>query len=87
MRKAIGSVLLLVQLSAGIAVAAPLTDRERQRLIAHLDMTASWLADEVSGLSADQLAFLRAPEAWTILEVLDHLVVVGPIDWRNSRAP
>ena len=75
-----------MQLSAGIAVAAPLTDRERQRLIAHLDMTASWLTDEVSGLSPDQLAFRRAPEAWTILEVIDHLVVVGPIYWQDLQS-
>ncbi len=86
MRKAIGSLVLFMQFSAGIAVAAPLTDRERQRLIAHLDMTASWLTDEVSGLSPDQLAFRRAPDAWTILEVLDHLVVVGPIYWQDLQS-
>ena len=86
MRKAIASVVVLMQLSAGIAVAAPLTERERQRLIAHLDMTASWLTDEVSGLSADQLAFRHAPGAWTILEVIDHLLVVGPIYWQDLQS-
>src|SRR4029450_7405638 len=85
MRKAIGSVLLFMQFSAGIAVGAPLTDRERQRLLAPLDMTASWLTDEVSGLSPAQLAFRRAPDAWTILEVLDHLLVVGPIYWQDLQ--
>jgi len=82
----VGSVLLVMQFSAGNAVAAPLTDRERQRLIAHLDMTASWLTDEVTGLTPDQLAFRRAPDAWTILEVVDHLVVVGPIYWQDLQA-
>jgi hypothetical protein len=86
MRNAIGCLVLLTQLGAGMAAAAPLTDRERQRLIAHLDMTASWLADEVSGLSPDQLAFRRAPEAWTILEVVDHLLVVGPIYWQDLQS-
>ena len=86
MNKTIGSLVLLMQLSAGIAVAAPLTDRERQRLISHLDMSLSWLTDEVSSLSPDQLAFRRAPDAWTILEVLDHLVVVGPIYWQDLQS-
>jgi len=85
MRKVIGSLVLLMQFSTGMAVAAPLTNPERQRLIAHLDMTLSWLTDEVSGLSPDQLAFRRAPDSWTILEVLDHLVVVGPIYWQDLQ--
>jgi len=82
----VGSVLLIMQVSAGIAVAALLTDRERQRLISHLDMSLSWLTDEVSGLTPEQLAFRRAPDAWTILEVLDHLVVVGPIYWEDLQS-
>lgn len=65
--------------------AAPLTEMERQRLIAHLDMTESWLADEVAGLSSAQLRFRRAPEAWTIMEVIDHLVLVGPIYWQDLQ--
>ena len=85
MRRAIIGVILLWQLGAGMAAAAPMTDRERQRLIAHLEMTGSWLIDEVSGLSPAQLAFRRAPGAWTILEVLDHLVVVGDIYWQDLQ--
>ncbi len=85
MRKTIASVILLTQFSVGIS-AAPLTERERQRLIAHLDMTASWLTDEVSSLSPGQLAFRRAPESWTIMEVIDHLLVVGPIYWQDLQS-
>ena len=85
MRKAIASIILLTQFSAGIS-AAPLTERERQRLIADLNMTASWLSDEVSGLSPGQLAFRRAPEAWTIMEVIDHLLMVGPIYWQDLQS-
>ena len=48
-------------------------------------MTGSWLQDELSGLSTAQLAFRRAPDAWTILEVFDHLVVVGPIYWNDLQ--
>jgi DinB superfamily len=85
MRKIIAPFMLLWPLSAGVSAAAPLTAQERQRLISHLEMTASWLVDEVSGLSPTQLAFRRAPEAWTILEVVDHLVVVGPIYWQDLQ--
>lgn len=84
MRKVTASVILLTMFSVGMS-SAPLTERERQRLLAHLDMTESWLTDEVSGLSPDQLAFRRAPGAWTIVEVLDHLLVVGPIYWQDLQ--
>jgi hypothetical protein len=65
--------------------AAPITDLERQRLVAHLEMTEGWLLDELSGLSSAQLAFRPAPDAWNILEVLEHLVVVGPIYWQDLQ--
>ena len=85
MRTAIVSIVLVWQISAGTSAAAPLTALERQRLVAHLEMTASWLVDEVSDLSAAQMAFRRTPEAWTILEVIDHLAVVGPIYWQDLQ--
>lgn len=65
--------------------AGPLTEQERQRLIAHLEMTEHWLIDEVSRLSPAQLAFRPAPDAWSILQVVDHLVVVGPIYWQDIQ--
>jgi hypothetical protein len=73
-------------LFAGISVNADeITPVERQRLVAHLEMTAAWLTDEVSHLSQAQLDFRRAPGAWTILEVLEHLVVVGPVYWNDLQ--
>jgi len=86
MRKVVAAAIVLVSLSSGTPVAAPLTDLERQRLIAHLDMTAGWLVDEVSGLSTAQLSFRRGPGTWSILEVLDHLNVTGDIYWRALQA-
>ena len=77
---------LLCMLFAETSTAAPLTEQERQRLIAHLSMTEGWLADEVAGLSPAQLTFRRAPGTWTILEVVDHLLVVGPIYWQDLQA-
>jgi hypothetical protein len=67
------------------AQAASLTRLERQRLIAHLEMTESWLVDEVSGLSAAQLRFRPSPEAWSILQVVEHLSITDPIYWRQFR--
>ena len=79
------SATLLWLLFTGTSNAAPLTEQERQRLIAHLNMTEGWLVDEVSGLSQAQLAYRRASGTWTILEVVDHLLVVGPIYWQDLQ--
>jgi hypothetical protein len=64
---------------------AELTPIERQHLVAHLEMTAGWLTDEVSQLSRAQLEFRSAPGTWSILEVLDHLVMVGDIYWEDLQ--
>jgi uncharacterized membrane protein len=65
--------------------AAPLTELERQRLVAHLEMTASWLVGEVSGVSRAQLEFRPSADAWSIIQVIDHLVVVAPIYWQDLQ--
>jgi hypothetical protein len=70
-------------LSAAISlVAAPISDREREHLVAHLEMTQTWLVDEVSPLSAAQLNFRAAPDRWTIAEVVQHLAISEPNYWR-----
>ena len=84
MRKRMLAAAFVVAAEA-IPTATPITELERQRLIAHMQMTASWLEDEVSSLSAAQAAFRPSATSWTILEVLDHLVVVGPIYWNNLQ--
>ena len=66
--------------------AAAMTALERQRLVAHLEMTNAWLPDEVSGLSPAQLQFRPAPGAWSILEVAEHLTIASPIYWRQFHA-
>jgi hypothetical protein len=85
LREWIGGVVIVCLIATGSAATAPITPLERQRLVAHLEVTASWLADELANLSPAQLTFRRAPGAWTILEVLDHLVVVGPIYWQDLQ--
>ena len=81
---------LLILLCSALAAspspaAAQLTAMERQRLIAHLDMTAAWLDDELKGLSPAQLEFRASPGSWSILQVLDHLVLVGDIYWQDLQ--
>ena len=80
MRKApvISTLLFFATMSLG---AAELSERDRQHLIAHMDMTASWFIDEVSGLTQAQLDFRRDADTWTIMEVIEHVVMVGPIYW------
>jgi hypothetical protein len=80
---------LAVAVIALTASAAPsagaITEQERQHLLAHLDMTAAWLVDEVSGLTPAQIEFRPGPEEWSIAEVLEHLVMVGEIYWQDLR--
>jgi hypothetical protein len=80
-------IVVALPLAVGVcsAAAAPMTRLERQRLVAHLEMTESWLVDEVSGLSPAQLHFRRAPDAWNILEVIEHLNVAEPIYWEDLQ--
>jgi hypothetical protein len=85
MRRTVAVVGVALTLSGGLPVTAAVTELERQRLVAHLDMTAGWLVDEVSGLTTAQIEFRRAPDAWTIAEVVEHLVVVAPIYWQDLQ--
>jgi hypothetical protein len=72
---------MLLLLGSVLPARAEITPAERQRLLAHLEMTSAWLADEVATLSPAQIEYRRAPGTWNILEVVEHLVVVGPIYW------
>jgi hypothetical protein len=65
--------------------AASMSQVERDRLVSHLEMTGSWLADEVSGLSEAQLKFRPAPGKWTILDVVEHLTVAEPQYWHDLK--
>jgi len=79
------AVLSALALGVGSAAAAPMTGLERQRLVAHLEMTGTWLPDEVSGLSPAELQFRAAPGTWTIMDVVEHLLVADPIYWQDLQ--
>lgn len=65
---------------------AAMTKMEREHVVAHMQMTESWLIDEVSSLSPAQLNFRMAPGRWTILEVVEHLVIAEPTYWQQLQA-
>ena len=81
-----GLAILAVWGSAASPVAAQMNDLERQRLVAHMEMTAGWLIDEVAVLSDAQFRFQPAPDRWSIARVLEHLVVVAPIYWKDLQS-
>jgi hypothetical protein len=60
----------------------PPDDLERQRLIAHFEMTESWLADEVTHLTPEQLKFRPSPKAWNILDCVEHLDLAEAEYWK-----
>ena len=64
------------------AFARPITQQEREHVVAHLQMTQAWLTDEVSPLSVAQLNFRPAPDRWTVAEVIQHLVIAEPNYWK-----
>ena len=80
--------LIALVVCAGVVrpPAAALSPVERQHLVAHLEMTAAWLADEIRGLTDAQIDFHPEPDAWSIAQVVEHLVVVAPIYWRDLQA-
>ena len=70
---------------ASSAFAGPMTAGERQRLIAHFEMTDAWLDSEVSGLSDAQLKFKITPESWSVEEVVMHLAIAEPQYWTSFK--
>jgi hypothetical protein len=70
---------------ASTAVAGPMTVGERQRLVAHLEMTESWLESEVNNLSDAQLKFKMTPESWSVEEVVKHLAIAEPQYWSQFK--
>jgi hypothetical protein len=76
---------LLVLVLAGSlrpSPAEPMKQGERDRLIAHLEMTENWLRDEVRSLTAEQWRFRSSPEKWSVLDVVEHLTIAEPQYWK-----
>lgn len=67
-----------------ILAAAP-SDIDRQHLVAHFEMTGSWLADEVSNLTPEQLRFRPTPTSWNILDCVEHLDLAEAEYWKMMQ--
>ena len=65
--------------------AEPMTAGERQRLLAHFEMTEAWLLSETDGLSNAQLTFRMTPESWSIQDVVEHLAIAEPQYWQQVQ--
>ena len=83
MTKLILTALALAVSSA--AFAGPMTAGDRQRLVAHFEMTESWLDSEVLGLSDAQRKFKMTPESWSVEEVVMHLAIAEPQYWDQFK--
>jgi hypothetical protein len=81
----IAAPLVVLTLVASSAAAGPMTAGERQRLVAHFEMTEAWLEDEVKHLSPAQLAFKMTPESWSVEEVVMHLAIAEPQYWEQFK--
>lgn len=77
--------VVALTLLASNAIAGPMTAGERQRLVAHLEMTESWLQDEVRHLSDAQLKFKMTPTSWSVEEVVMHLAIAEPQYWDHFK--
>jgi len=64
------------------AFASPMSQIEREHLVAHLEMTQAWLTDEVSSLSPAQFNYRPAPDRWTVAEAIQHLAISEPNYWK-----
>lgn len=80
------SAMFLFALAAVLPLAGePMTQGDRQRVVAHLEMTESWLVSEVENLSDAQMKFRPTPESWSITEVVEHLAIAEPQYWQRIK--
>ena len=85
MRIAAAAPVVAFTLLASVAFAGPMTPGERQRLVAHFEMTEAWLEDEVKNLSDAQLKFKMTPTSWSVEEVVMHLAIAEPQYWSQFK--
>jgi hypothetical protein len=84
MRRFVACFALSVVVTAPLA-AEPMKAGDRQRLLAHLEMTENWLVSELNGLSAAQMTFRMTPDSWSIAEVTEHLAIAEPQYWQQVQ--
>jgi hypothetical protein len=78
----LSALALAASLNAVPAGADPMTSGDRQRLVAHLEMTESWLVSELAGLSDAQLS-QASPPADRSKDVVEHPGIAEPQYWKQ----
>jgi hypothetical protein len=78
-------VVTALAIAAAPSLASPLTTGDRQRVLAHLEMTESWLVSEVQSLTPQQFTFQMTPDSWSVLEVVEHLGIAEPQYWQRVQ--
>ncbi|MEO8028104.1 MAG: DinB family protein [Bryobacteraceae bacterium] len=79
------TLLFALSLTLPILASEKPTDLDREHLIAHFEMTESWLVDEVSHLSPAQLTFRAAPGTFSVLDCIQHLNLSEPGYWATFQ--
>ena len=78
-------VLTALLSSPVLADAASMTPGDRQRLVAHFEMTEAWLVSEIDGLSDAQMNWRPASDVWSIKDVVEHLGIAEPQYWKQLQ--
>jgi DinB superfamily len=81
----IAAVVIAALMCAAVPSADEMNKNDRQRLLAHFEMTESWLAGEIAGLSPAQLRFRMTPDSWSVMDVVEHLAVAEPQYWKTLQ--
>ena len=71
--------------TTSLFAAPPMSDRDREHLLVHFEMTTQMLNEQVHGLSPAQLEYKASPDRWSIREVVSHLAVAEPDYWREIQ--
>ena len=85
MRQLLALLVFIATTITSMPAAEGLKDADRQRLLAHLEMTESWLVSELDNLSAAQLGFKMTAESWNITQVVEHLAIAEPQYWQRVQ--
>jgi hypothetical protein len=78
--------LLLLPAVFSFVNANTITDNERAFAINNLQQTQAGLIASVKGLSDAQLNFKAAPDRWSILECVQHIVLSSQLIWQGQQA-
>jgi len=74
-KRVFGLALVAYALSLVSASAQPLTQMEREALLAHLQQTRQAFLDSIARVADAQWTFKAAPDRWSIADVAEHIAI------------